>query len=210
MKRFSVFLITAALVGGIVGCDGESYALVIASTEGGSVTMPGEGTFTYEEGTVVNLSAEVDECYHFVSWTGNVSNIAHINATSTNIIMNSHYSITANFEEHTVVFPDPNLESAIRESIGEPIGPIYCVDLKGLTYLYAITSNITDLTGLEYCTSLTILHLANNHITDISPLVNNEGLSNGDYVQLVANPLSPDSINIYIPQLEARGVTVYY
>jgi len=29
-------------------------------------------------------------------------------------------------------------------------------------------------------------------------------------VVLLGNPLSPDSINIYIPQLEARGVTVYY
>jgi len=41
-------------------------------------------------------------------------------------------------------------------------------------------------------------------------LVQNEGLGTGDEVALNENPLSPDSINIYIPQLEARGVTVDY
>jgi hypothetical protein len=40
--------------------------------------------------------------------------------------------------------------------------------------------------------------------------VDNEGLSEGDEVQLQQNPLSSDSINIYIPQLEARGVIVEY
>jgi len=39
--------------------------------------------------------------------------------------------------------------------------------------------------------------------------VDNEGLSEGDRVYLMGNPLSSDSINIYIPQLRARGVTVY-
>jgi len=39
-------------------------------------------------------------------------------------------------------------------------------------------------------------------------LVDNEGLSEWDWVLLTDNPLSSDSVNIYIPQLEARGVTV--
>jgi hypothetical protein len=40
--------------------------------------------------------------------------------------------------------------------------------------------------------------------------VENPGLGPGDRVYLTGNPLSPDSINVYIPQLQARGVTVYY
>jgi hypothetical protein len=40
--------------------------------------------------------------------------------------------------------------------------------------------------------------------------VDNEGLSEGDEINLTGNPLNSDSINIYIPQLAARGVTVYY
>jgi len=57
---------------------------------------------------------------------------------------------------------------------------------------------------------LTDLALGHNQISDIVPLVENEGLGTGDRVYLFDNPLSDDSINIYIPQLEARGVTVTY
>jgi hypothetical protein len=41
-------------------------------------------------------------------------------------------------------------------------------------------------------------------------LVENGGLSAGDTVELSGNPLSTTSVNVYIPQLEARGVTVVY
>jgi uncharacterized repeat protein (TIGR02543 family) len=73
------------------------YDLTISSTAGGSVTEPGEDTFTYDEGTVVDLMAEADACYEFINWTGDVSTIADVNAAATNITMDDDYSITANF-----------------------------------------------------------------------------------------------------------------
>ena len=87
----------------LISCGGEGvpeiteYNLTISSTEGGSVASPGEGTFTYDEGEVVNLVAEADEDYHFVNWTGDVDTIADVNAASTTITMDSHYSTIANF-----------------------------------------------------------------------------------------------------------------
>ena len=57
--------------------------------------------------------------------------------------------------------------------------------------------------------NLSILFIDNNSIVDISPLVNNAGIDTGDDVWLANNPLSDTSINTYIPQLEARGVTVH-
>jgi len=48
------------------------YDLSINSTEGGSVTMPGEGMFNYTAGTVVALEATPDAGYRFVEWTGDV------------------------------------------------------------------------------------------------------------------------------------------
>ena len=75
----------------------RQYDLTTNSTGGGSVTTPGEGVFTYDEGTVVDLVAEADACYEFVNWTGNVSTIADVNAAATNITLNGDYSITANF-----------------------------------------------------------------------------------------------------------------
>jgi hypothetical protein len=76
-----------------------SYNFTTDSTTGGSVTTPGEGTFPYDCGTVVNLVAEAEEGYRFVNWTGDVDAIVHVDAASTNITMNGDYSITANFEE---------------------------------------------------------------------------------------------------------------
>jgi len=73
------------------------YELTISSTVGGSVTTPGEGTYTYEKGQVVNLVATPDVCYRFVSWIGDVATIADVTTATTIIIMNSDYSITAKF-----------------------------------------------------------------------------------------------------------------
>jgi PKD repeat protein len=98
--RVGILLIAVALVAGMVGCGGGGgeYNLTIASTTGGSVTVPGEATSTYNEGEVVDLVAEPEEGYHFVNWTGDVSSIADVNAASTTITMNDNCSITANFE----------------------------------------------------------------------------------------------------------------
>jgi len=126
------------------------------------------------------------------------------------------------------LIPDPNLEAGL----GKTTGDITKADLEGLSEIHACCRGITDLTGLEYCTSLKQLDLSDNQIVDISPLsgltslqmlwlqdnqindiealVNNTGLSEGDTVDLTDNPLSTTSINTYIPQLEARGVEVIH
>ena len=93
-----------ALNVGVIGCGGEKvpeateFTLTISSTAGGSVTNPGEGTFTYEDGTLVNVVAEPEAGYYFVNWIGDVDTIANVNAVATTITMDGSYSITANFE----------------------------------------------------------------------------------------------------------------
>jgi branched-chain amino acid transport system substrate-binding protein len=104
MARVGIFLIIIALIGGTMGCALPSlaqYDLTISSTEGGLVTTPGEGTgsFTYDEGKVVDLVATPDEYYRFVNWTGDVGTVANVSSASTTITMNGDYEITANFEE---------------------------------------------------------------------------------------------------------------
>ena len=151
-----------------------------------------------------------------------------------------------------VTFPDPNLEAVIREALSKSSEPIHASELAGLASLSAANRGIEDISGLQYCTSLTELDLisnrigdispvanltklinlalgwnqisdisplanlakltnlclSSNQISDISPLVQNEGLGAGDEVNLGSNPLSSDSTDIYIPELEARAVTV--
>jgi len=81
------------------------YDLTISSTAGGSVTTPGEGTFSYGEGTPVGLVATAAEGYDFVNWTGDVGTMTNRNAAATTIIMNGDYSITANFEQEASTPP---------------------------------------------------------------------------------------------------------
>jgi hypothetical protein len=95
--------VVLALSVGLIGCGGEEtpeiteYTLTISSTEGGEVIAPGEGSFTYDEGTMVNLVATPSSGCRFVNWTGNVGTAGDADAASTTITMNGDYSITANF-----------------------------------------------------------------------------------------------------------------
>jgi uncharacterized repeat protein (TIGR02543 family) len=101
MKSLSTFVITVALIAGTVGCvqPVPFCDITFASTAGGSVTAPGEGTFRYAGGTAVNLVAKAEEGYQFVKWTGDcVCTIGDVNDASTTITVNDNYEITANFE----------------------------------------------------------------------------------------------------------------
>jgi alpha-tubulin suppressor-like RCC1 family protein len=102
VARLSIFLITVALIAGMVGCFQPSpfYKLTIASTAGGSVTTPREGTFTYVKGEIINLVAEAEEDYRFVEWTGDVGTIADVYAATTTITVSYNCYITAKFIKH--------------------------------------------------------------------------------------------------------------
>jgi len=95
--RVSILLIAVALVTAMAGCN-PFCRLTIDSTEGGSVTTPGEGTFSYfvpQCCPTQELVAEADEGYRFVEWTGYVDNP---DAAITYIVIGCDESITAHFE----------------------------------------------------------------------------------------------------------------
>ncbi len=76
-----------------------SYDLTTNSTADGSVTTPGEGTFPYDCGTVVDLIAEAEEGYQFVNWTGDIATVADVEDATTTITVNDNYYVIANFEQ---------------------------------------------------------------------------------------------------------------
>ena len=129
-----------------------------------------------------------------------------------------------------VVFPDPNLEAAVRDALNKPSGDVTCADIRLLTELIAVSDSVEILEGLQFAVNLTTLDLADdalirdltplqrltnltrldlggNDISDISALVRNSGLGSGDTVDLGSNPLSPQAL-VDVQTLRARGVTV--
>ncbi len=91
------------------------YSLTTSSTLGGSVTKPGEGIFIHFAETKVNIVAEPNEGYQFVSWTGDVGTIADVYDATTTITMDDNYSITANFES---LYPDPLVQLTVSSTAG--------------------------------------------------------------------------------------------
>jgi hypothetical protein len=88
---------------------GEKYitgsanpVLVVASSPGGSVVDPGEGSLTYTSGIVVNLTAEPEPGFVFFKWEGDVSTVADVYDATTTITMNNNYEITALFSIWTL------------------------------------------------------------------------------------------------------------
>ena len=97
-----------------------------------------------------------------------------------------------------VAIPDANLHAAIANALGkESNAPITAAELATLTHLDAPNSGIRDLTGLEFATNLTHLHLGtdsaegrfvnSNDISDLTPLA---GLTNLTHLHLRRNSIA--------------------
>ena len=98
---------------------------------------------------------------------GNPLNNASIN---THIPTLQRRGVRIDFDK-PVDIPDSNLRTAIEKDLGKASGaPITTEDMKHLPQLIAPNASITDLTGLEGATNLTLLELGNNFISDLSPL----------------------------------------
>jgi hypothetical protein len=132
VTRIAIFLLMVTLIVLTAACGGvarESYTLTVASTAGGSVTTPGEGTFTCYEDTTVPLVAEADVGYRFVRWTGDVGTVANTGAASTTITVNADCSVRADFEE---VLPASGMICGyIKDEAGKPVRMTIAVDALG-------------------------------------------------------------------------------
>ena len=107
---------------------------------------------------------------------------------------------------NSVVFPDANLETAVRTALTLPTNqPILPSSLAALTTLPASNSGITDLTGIEAATGLTSLTLSNNQITDVSPLVS---LTNLETLDLTGNTGITNAAVLYSLQVGGTQIDI--
>ncbi len=100
-----------------------------------------------------------------------------------------------------VLFPDINLETAIRYAIGQPFGPIEAASLEALGDLDASYWGISDLTGLEHCVNLVRLDLSSNSITTLGPLANLTTLSTLYLGDNYISDISPLQNLVYLSKL---------
>ena len=113
----------------------------------------------------------------------------------TTVSLNTHIptlqrrGVTVRFDAPAPVnIPDPNLRAAIEKALGKASGAaITTADMARLTRLVAPNANISDLTGLEQATNLTILSLRDNTVSDISAV---SGLTNLTSLSLYNNSIS--------------------
>jgi uncharacterized delta-60 repeat protein len=107
-------------------------------TTDGSVITPGEGTYgPYNPGETVNIVATAEPDYHFIYWTGDTGTIGNPNASSTAIILNGDYNISAYFEQNKL----PNKPST-------PSGANHGV--ADISYLYSTSGIDPDGDNLSY------------------------------------------------------------
>jgi internalin A len=97
-----------------------------------------------------------------------------------------------------VEFVDPNLEAAVRQTLGKPVGTITPSDMATITLLEVGWANITNLTGLEWATNVKTIYLPGNSLTDVTPL---QGLSSLSALSLEWNEL------VSVPPLTNAALT---
>ena len=110
-------------------------------------------------------------------------------------------------EEIEKLFVDKNLEEAVRIAVGKTDGNIKKEDVEGLVELDASGQSIESIEGIEKLTSIQILSLSGNKITDITPL---EQLANLQelYINTEMSDYSP-ALKV-INELKEKGVEIEF
>ena len=104
-----------------------------------------------------------------------------------------------------IEIPDPNLERAIRETLGLPSHlPITQQVMLLLYRLSAADAQIENLTGLEYAHNLEDLTIRDNPISDLTPIA---GLNRLEYLNLSGIPIEDLTFLKDLTQL--RGLHLY-
>lgn len=76
-------------------------------------------------------------------------------------------------EEEKPLFPDKNLEAAVRQYVFEKRDndkPLVADDVKNISTIVAKNKGIKSLQGLEKCRSLALLDIEGNEVSDLTPI----------------------------------------
>ena len=169
----------------------ESYTVSSSNTNAVTVSMSGsEVTLTpVSEGwATVTIQASSGELAAKQTFSVSVGGAAVPEPTIRDTTVPEIPDISVPDTSPEVSIPDAALRQFIRSTLGLAEGDtITQQKMAGLTRLYAQSSQISDLTGLEHATSLSYLFLEVNSISDISAL---SGLTSLTRLSLDGNTIS--------------------
>ena len=103
VKIFGIFLVTVALIAGMVGCGEVTpptrYNLTMAVAPSGSGTATDlTNASPYTAGSSVDIKAAANPGYRFINWTAPAGTFANVNGVQTTFTMPSqNVTVTANF-----------------------------------------------------------------------------------------------------------------
>ncbi len=80
-------------------------------------------------------------------------------------------------------------------------------NMTELSILNLTSNNIVDISPLASLPNLTFVELSQNEITDLSPFLEST-LGEGTKITLWGAPLDANTVDVVIPELEARGIRV--
>jgi peptidoglycan/xylan/chitin deacetylase (PgdA/CDA1 family) len=128
----------------------NTRTLAISSTDGGDVTVPGEGVYNYNHGAVVNLTASDDWHYHFVNWTGSAvdaGKVANPTSETTTVTMDDNYTVVANFAIDTETLTSSSTDGGDVTVPGEGVYDYNHGDVVDLTATADLNYHFVNWTG---------------------------------------------------------------
>jgi uncharacterized repeat protein (TIGR02543 family) len=125
-----------------VATSKRAYTLELYCTPGGTVAPP-QGTYSYEEGTIVTIQAVPDSGYQFAGWSGDVSGTTN----PLYLTMDRNYKITANFSPIS-----PLLQYVLSVSVNPPGSGSVSLSPPGGTYASGtqVTLTATPASGYRF------------------------------------------------------------
>ena len=167
--------------GKLSGCDNavlanQPFKLAIRG-DGSSLGLPGvtdaNGNYTVTSMLCSNNNSAITvQAIAFVDGEFRYAPAANITSTTGNYnaqLCDTSASVEDDFQ---IVFPDPALDSLIRETINKPFGPIFYKDIKNIDSLVAFDA-VNDLSGIQFCSSLRVFTVYGGiNLADIGLLKN--------------------------------------
>lgn len=152
-----------------------SYQVSASSSEGGRISPASQQV---QHGDQVRFTLTADSGFDITTASG-CNGVLNGNIYTTGPVT-APCAVTASFNpDSVVVFPDPNLDSAIRGWLKIDAGAaIPKSRLAALTELDIFLQNVVDLQGLQHAVNLVYLNLSYNKIERLEPLQNLSKLRN--------------------------------